>query len=185
MSTEIQYNGNTINSIDDLILGKNQTIQLTRLSTEQVNVSHTFASNGERMKAAQTITDLTLSYSAGYSINIELIGGFMLNDTNNSEIFTDVAVLSAAMKERDFKFDPFGCYLGVETNEAVAVTPHDAQQKIAGEIDSLASELDGFFAARLTQELVGAINSKEFSLATEILDKSKLSAIELIESKLR
>lgn len=185
MNTEMQFNGNTINSIDDLILGENQTIEITGIGTEQVNVSHTFADNGDTVKMAQTVTELRLSYSAGYSIGIELVGGFMLNDINSPDIFTDTSVLAAALKEREFKFDLFGCYLGVEPNEALSITPHDSQKKIAAEIGQLVAESDGCFASSVIQELAGAINNKEHSLATEILTKSKQSAIELLESKLR
>ena len=185
MSTEIQLNGNTINSIDDLILGKNQTIEITGVGTEQVNISHTFADNGDTVKMAQTVTELMLSYSAGYSIDIELVGQFMLNDTDNPDIFTNASTLAAALKEREFKFDLCGYYLGVKPAVALSITPHYSQQKIAAEIDQLASESDGWFANRVTKELAGAINNKEHSLATEILAKSKQSAIELLESKLR
>lgn len=183
MNTEIQFNGNTINSIEDLILGKNQTIEITGVGTEQVNISHTFADNGDTVKMAQTVTELMLSYSAGYSIGIELIGEFMLNDTDNPDVFTNTSTLAAALKEREFKFDLFGHFLGVEPDEALSITPHDSQQKIAAEIDQLVAESDGWFASRVTKELAGAINNKEHSLATEILAKSKQSAIELLESK--
>lgn len=185
MCAEIQFNGNTINSIDDLILGKNQTIEITGVGTEQVNISHTFADNGDTVKMAQTVTEIMLSYSAGYSIGIELVGQFMLNDTDNPDIFTNTSTLADALKEREFTFDLFGCFLGVEPDEALSITPHDSQKKIAAEIDQLAAESDGWFASQVIKELAGAINNKEHSLATEILAKSKQSAIELLESKLR
>ena len=177
-------------SIADLFLGNDQEVVISRIGTEKLSASNVFTENSAPTQVVQASTVVEVNYSKGYAVTIGLTGSFVPNlkvmqeklCNNSPDIFRDIPTLILAIETADFHFEPQGTFLSFEKSDAFSGS--DGQfKKLDSAYDRLWSD-DGYdtFMNESLEFISKSINDKTFSLADEIINKAKQSAIDLLKN---
>lgn len=173
-----------LNTVQDILMGIGSTVEVSKLSADEVLVGVSYAKCGALQKNVSAIMDMVIEYTAGYKINVSVNAHLILPSGCDNDIINpdNRKKLISAIEKGTLKIDKFGGYLGLSLHESNNIMPLTNETSVADHIEEMQEYDEHCFNQDLTAELADIINNEKEPAFQGLLNKMKVEIIERINS---